>query len=48
MKELKTQTVLVQINNCNNKWIQHVSTMVTSRLMHTIMKYQPAGKQNPE
>jgi hypothetical protein len=22
--------------------------MVTSRLMHTIMKYQPAGKPNPE
>jgi hypothetical protein len=48
MKELKTQTVLVQINNCNNKRIQQVNTMVTSRLMHTIMKYQPAGKPNPE
>ena len=48
MKDLKTQTVLVQNNYCNNTWIQHVSIMATPRLMHTIMKYQPAGKENPE
>jgi hypothetical protein len=25
VKELKTQSVLLQINNCDNKWGQHVS-----------------------
>jgi hypothetical protein len=45
-KELKTSPVLVEISSCNDTWIQHVGRMERSRLVHAVMKYQPARKRN--
>jgi hypothetical protein len=48
LKELNTQPLVAQISNSNNRWIEHVSKMVRSRLTKAVMKYQPAGKMGPE
>jgi hypothetical protein len=48
LKELKTQAVLVQISNYNNKWIRCVSRKSRSRIEQAVMKYQPAEKTNTE
>jgi hypothetical protein len=46
LKELKRQSDLVQINNSNNKGIQHVSRVGRHRLMQAVIKYQPAAEMN--
>ena len=48
LKELKTQAILVQISNYNNKWIRCVSRKSRSRIEQSVMKYQPTGKTKTE
>ena len=44
LKQLRTQSVLVEINKYNSQLIQHVNNrMDWSRLPQAVMKYQLAG-----
>jgi hypothetical protein len=45
-KELKTQSILEEIDNYKSKWIQHVNRVDRSMLLHAITKYQPAGEES--